>query len=224
MTVPVENQTQNQQTEQKASDKELNFRALEAKYQRQLEQERQARIEAERRAQEFESKKQNQSDDEEENNDDPYVDHKKLEKKLNRFGQSTKSEIQKAMEIAKETAKEEVRRELWLENNPDFYDVLQHADKFAQKAPKLAETILRMPEGFERQKLVYQNIKELGMDKPETKQPSIQEKIDANKRSPYYQPSGMGAAPYNAGSGDFTSAGQKNAYAKMQELKARLRM
>jgi hypothetical protein len=127
------------------------------------------------------------------------------------------------MEHAKTAAKEELKQEMWLENNPDFYEVLGNAEKFAQRSPKLAETILRMPEGFERQKLVYQNIKELGLHKPETKAPSIQDKIDANKRSPYYQPSGVGTAPY-ASAGDFSAVGQKNAYDKMQELKSRLRM
>ena len=79
-----------------------------------------------------------------------------------------------------------------------------------------------MPEGFERQKLVYQNIKELGVDKPEQKQSTIQEKVDANRRSPFYQPTGVGTAPY-ATSGDFSQTGQKQAYAKMKELQARLR-
>lgn len=216
MTVP----TQENQPE-KQNDKELNFRALQQKYERALEQERQARLEAEKKAQEYEQKKSYDEDDDDDS--EPYIDKKKLNKTLAKYGQSTQSEIQKAMEQAKYAAKEELKQEMWLENNPDFYDVLQHAEKFAQKAPKLAETILRMPEGFERQKLVYQNIKELGIDKPETKQPSIQDKIDSNKRSPYYQPSGMGAAPY-AQVGDFSPAGQKAAHDKMKELKARLRL
>jgi len=80
-----------------------------------------------------------------------------------------------------------------------------------------------MPDGFERQKLVYQSIKELGLNKPEQKQPSIQEKIDANRKSPFYQPTGMGTAPYS-NSGDFSSSGKKNAYDKMKELQARLRI
>lgn len=211
----------NQTQETKPSDKELNFRALEAKYQRQLEQERQ---EKERLQRELEEKsKVSLSRDEDDGEEEPYVDHKKLEKKLNKFGQSTKSEIQKAMEQAKNSAKDELKKELWLEGNPDFYDVLQHAEKFAQKAPKLAEIILRMPEGFERQQLVYQNIKELGLHKPEQKQPSIQEKIDANRKSPYYQPTGISNAPY-AQAGDFSPSGQKNAYEQMQKLKQQLRI
>jgi len=219
MTVPT---NENQEQVVKASDKELNFRALEAKYQRQVEQERNARLEAEKKNEELQAYRQSQSkDDDEDVSSEPYIDEKRLTKKMNKFGQATQTEINKAMEQAKYAAKEELKQEMWLDNNPDFYDVLQHAEKFAQKAPELAKTILRMPEGFERQKLVYQNIKQLGIDKPEVKQASIQEKIDANRRSPYYQPSGVGTSPYQSQS-DFSPAGQKQAYAKMQELKARL--
>lgn len=215
--------TQENQVEQPKNDKELNFRALESKYQKALEQERQGRLEAERQRDEASQRKQQQQQDDDED-DEPYVVKKKLDKKLAQHTQSTQSEIQKAMEVAKRHAKEELKQEMWLENNPDFYDVMQnHAEKFANKAPRLAETILKMPEGFDRQKLVYQNIKELGLDKPEPKQSSVQEKIDANRRSPYYQPSGVGTAPYSTG-GDYSPAGQKAAYDKLKELKSRLRV
>lgn len=217
MTVPDQ---QNQVQENKPSDKELNFRALEAKYQRQLEQARSEAEEAKRLAQEALSRK-HQDDDEED--DQPYVDDKKLNKKLAKFGEQTKQQTQTEIQRAVHQAIHEERKQGWLKNNPDFYDVMQHADKFALKDPELAETILEMPEGFERQKLVYKNIKALGLHKPEEKAPSIQQKIDANRRSPYYQPSGVGSAPY-AGSGDFSAVGQKQAYDKMQELKNRLRI
>lgn len=222
MTAPQDNQTQNEPVAQQPSNKELNFRALEQKYQKQLEQERQARLEAERKAQELASRSQG-SDNDDDDDGEPYIDKKRLSKTLNRFGQSTQSEIQKAMEQAKHAAKEELKQEMWLEQNPDFYDTLQHAEKFAQTAPKLAETILRMPEGFERQKLVYQNIKALGIDKPPQKESTIQDKINANQRSPYYQPSGVGTSPY-ATVGDFSDTGKKNAYDKMQALKKTLRL
>lgn len=212
MTTPQDNQAEIP----KQDTKEINFANLRAKYERELEKERAEKLELERKLRDTAVK-----DDDDES--DPYVDHKRLEKKLNKYSQSTQTEIQKAMEMAKERAKEEIKQEMWLESNPDFYEVLKHAEAFAARAPKLAETILRMPEGFERQKLVYQNIKELGVDKPTPKPSSIQDKIDANRRSPYYQPSGTGTAPY-AGAGDFSSSGQKNAYDKMQELKKNLRI
>lgn len=212
---------QNQVEVQKTNDKELNFRALEAKYQRQLDQERAARLEIEKQFQESQSRKQvvDDSDDDSE----PYVDHKKLDKKLSSFEKRMEATIDKKAEEKARSLMQQDRKDSWLRNNPDFYDVLQHAEKFAEKDPELAETILQMPEGFERQKLVYRNIKSMGLDRPEQKQPSIQDKVDANRRSPYYQPSGTGTAPYNT-SGDFSQAGQKNAYAKMKELQQKLRM
>ena len=224
MTTQIQNsQTQSsgisgQQQETKPSDKEMNFRALENR----LRNEQLEKQELQRQLQ-LAQQQARPVQQEEEDDNEPYVDRKKLNKTLSRFGEATQGEIQKAMEIAKQSAKEELKQEMWLENNPDFYDTLKHAEKFAQRAPKLAETILRMPEGFERQKLVYQNIKELGIDKPEQKQSSIQDKIDANQRSPYYQPSGVGTAPY-ASVGDYSKQGQKQAYEKMQQLKSKYGM
>src|SRR5260221_1984755 len=117
-----QNQTQaNQQQEVKPNDKELNFRALEAKYQKALEQERQERL---RLQQELQDKNKAALHEEDEPSED-YVDHKRLEKKLSKFGQNQQSEIHKAMEMAKHAAKEELKQEMWLEQNPDFYDVLQ---------------------------------------------------------------------------------------------------
>lgn len=205
----------------KTNDKELNFRALEAKYQRQLEQERAGRLEAERIAHEAVSKKNLPTEDDDDG--EPYVDHKKLKREQAKFGQQMKQETQNEIQTAVHHALKEERKQNWIKNNPDFYEVLQHADKFAQKDPELAETILEMPDTFERQKLVYKNIKAFGAHKPEEAKPSIQEKIDANRRSPYYQPSGVSAAPY-AAAGDFSQSGQKNAYSKMKELQARLRI
>ena len=213
-------ETQENQVQQVApTDKELNFRRLEAKYQQELASERARREEAEKRVHEVSSR--NVVDDEDDS--DPYIDHKKLEKKLARFGEQTKQQTQSEIQRAVSTALQEERKSNWLKNNPDFYDTLAHAEKLALKAPDLAESILEMPESFERQKLVYKNIKALGLDQPEQKQNQIQDKIDANKRSPYYQPSGIGSSPYSA-AGDFSPSGQKQAYDKMKELQARLRI
>ncbi len=219
----TENVQANQaQTEQKPNDKELNFRQLEQKYERQLAQERNARIEAENIAKEA-LLKRNETNDDDDDDSEPYIDKKKLEKKLARFGEQTQKQTQNDINKAVHTALQEERKQNWIKSNPDFYDVLQNAEKFAQKDPELADSILEMPEGFERQKLVYRAMKSKGYHLPEQKQPSIQDKIDANRRSPYYQPSSVGAAPY-ASVGDFSQSGQKQAYEKMQELKNRMRL
>ncbi len=202
------------------SDKELNFRKLEAKYQQELAYERSRREDAEKQALALSHKTETEDD---EDDSEPYVDHKRLNKKLSKFGQNTQSEIKNAMNQAKELAKEELKAELYLENHTDFHQVLEKADEFAAKHPKLAENILRMPAGFERQKLVYQTMKELGIDKPKVPEQTIQQKIDANRKAPYYQPSGVGASPYSSQS-DFSQSGQKQAYDKMKELQSRLRL
>lgn len=209
--------------EQKAQDKEKNFRMLEAKYEKELAQERKAREELERKNAELSSKQivQDEDDDDE---SDPYVDHKKLNKKLAKFGAQNDQRTQQEIKKNTQQIREEIKQELWLENNPDFYDTLSnHATKLAERSPALAKTILSLPDTFERQQLVYQNIKELGLDRAPVKQPSIQETVDANRRSPFYQPSQMGTAPYSA-QADFSPAGQKAAHDKMQELKSRLRL
>lgn len=212
MTVPP----QENQEQAKANDKEYNFRLQEQKYQKLLENERNAKLALEK---ELQQSKQRPIDDDDDN--EPYVDKKKLNRALNQFGQQTMQQTQSEIQKAVHTALQEERKANWMKNNSDFYDVMKHAEKLAQKDPELADTILEMPEGFERQKLVYKNIKALGLDKPETKAPTIQEKIDSNRRGPYYQPSNTGTSPYTP-AGDFSKTGQKNAYEQMQALKGRL--
>src|SRR5271163_439554 len=136
---------ENQVQEAKSNEKELNFRRLEAKYQQELSVERSKREEAERAMQQYSQKKEVE---EEEDSSEPYVDHKKLSKSLSKFGQSTKSDIQKAMEEAKRTAKEELKQEMWMESHSDFHDVLSHAEEFAKESKDMADTILRMPDTF----------------------------------------------------------------------------
>lgn len=210
------------QVEQKTNDKELNFRALEAKYQRELDRERSARIEAERIVQEASSKVKPPAPDDEDDDNEPYVDHKKLNKKLKRFeehtSQKTKSEIEKAVQMA--IAQE--RQQNWLKSNNDFEEIMQHAEKLHELDAELADSILEMPNNFERQKLVYKNIKALGLHKPKVEKSAIQEQINNNKRNVYYQPTEGSGPPYQQSSGDFSPEGQKRAYAKMQELKNRL--
>jgi hypothetical protein len=212
MTVPEQNQAQ-------PSDKELNFRKLEAKYQQEITVERSKREEAEKRMEELAQKPEIDDEDDSE----PYVDHKKLEKKLAKHGQQVKKETQNDINQAVHVALKEERKANWLKQHSDFDDIMEHAEKIYLKDPDLAESILEMPPSFERQKLVYKNIKALGLDRPAQKEPSVQEKIDANRKAPYYQPSGVGAAPYAAAS-DFSPSGQKQAYDKMKELQSRLRL
>lgn len=220
----AENQDVNQvqaSQENKPSDKEFNFRAIEAK----LREERSARMEAEKKAEDalrlVQESQKYRNNEEEEYDNEPYVDHKKLDKKLYSFEKRLEEKIEKKAEEKALYLMQKKEEEEWISKNSDFDEVLteENLTKFVAKAPALADSIKRMPNGVEKQKLVYNAIKTMGIDKPE-KQSSVQDKIDSNRRSPYYQPSGVANAPY-AMAGDFTPSGQKNAYNKLQELKKR---
>jgi len=221
----------NQTQEPKNDTIESNLSKQRKMYERQLEQERIARQQAEDRIAALERTvqeraKQSSSDDEDDQEDnEPYVDRRKLSKELNKFQKNIEQTIDQKAEAKAAALIELERKNSYLRENADFEQVMNQEtiEKFAQKHPRLAENILRMPDGFERQKLVYENIKALGINKPEEKQSSIQEKIDSNRKGPYYQPTGVGGPGY-ASAGDFSASGQKNSYAKMQELKNRLRL
>ncbi len=166
--------------------------------------------------------KRNQNDDDDD--DEPYVNKKNLEKKLNRFGDQTKQQTKQEVEFAVKQAIAEEKKNSWLAKNTDFYEVInKHAPKFVEQYSQVATGLSKIPDEFERQKAAYESIKELGLDKPEKKQSSLQDTINANQRSPYYQPSGVGTAPYANGA-DYSTSGQKNAYNKMKELQSKLRM
>lgn len=220
--------------EQKSNDKEINFRAFEAKMQRQLQQQQQvieqsiaAQKEAERRYQELTQRITRPQDDEDDNEPEPYVDHKKFKRETARIKQEvvqTKQETMADIKREIQEAKAEARREAFIESNSDFFDVLEsHAEKIMQKSPALGKSILAMPDNFDRQKLVYQTIKELGLDKPQQEQKSIQDTINANRTGPGYQPSSVGTAPY-APKGDFSPAGMKQAYDKMKAMQSNMRI
>lgn len=217
MTSPESQTTQS--GEQKANDKELNFRRQEQMFQRLLAEKESKMAELQQQLEQ----KRAVSEPDEDGSDEPYVDHKRLNKTLSSFEKKMEATIEKKAEEKARALLRNAEQDNWLRQNNDFQEVMQHAEKFATSNPFLAETILKMPDSFERQQLVYNNIKALGLHKAPEKGPTIQETIDAKRRSPYYQPSGIATAPFQGG-GDFTPSGQKNAYEKMQQLKKQLRI
>jgi hypothetical protein len=207
-------------TETKQTDKDYNF----AQLRKQLETERTERQRAEQRMAQLEQERlqaqSNKADVDDDDNDEPYVDKKALKRQFDKFSQNIDQKIDKKAEEKARAMVEQERQNYFLKANPDFSQILNPdlIQKFAEKHPEIAEPMLEMPDNFARQKLLYQNIKALGLHKaPEAKE-NIQDKIDKNRRSPYYQPSSAGATPPYAAAGDFSSTGQKNAYQKMQEL------
>jgi hypothetical protein len=211
------------------TEKEINFRKQEEMFKRQLEQERLARQQAEERAASLEKANKDRPNtrdlEDDDDSDEPYVDRKLLSKKLSKFEKQMEEKIEKKAEEKARGLMFEQNKSNFLKQNPDFNEIMspEVLQKFVEKHPDVAEDLLSMPDTFERQRLVYRNIKALGVNKKEEPKQNIQDKIDQNRRSPYYQPSGVGAAPYQS-AGDYSPSGQKSAYAKMQELKNKLRI
>ncbi len=202
------------------TQKEYNF----AQLRKQVEQERSARIAAEEKAARYEQLSQHKPI-EEEDDDEPYVDKKKLKKVLNQFGDETKKSTADIVKNEVEKALSQERTQQYLKENPNFEKVMNSdlVQNFADTHKELARMIINLPEGFERQKMVYEFLKASGMDKPQLKQQSIQEKVDANRRSPFMPSGGPGSAPYSQ-VGDFSPVGQKNAYDAMKAKISQLRL
>lgn len=207
------------------NSKELNFKKQTEYYEGVLQEERKKRLELEQAVKSMSPKIQNE---EEEEDDEPYVDRKKLDKTLNRFAnksrEETRTEIQKAVSDALSVE----RQNTWLKSHPDFYEVMQHAQAFADKNPDLAEDYLDLEAAdFKKQKMVYNNIKAMGLHKKEEPKPSIQDQIKDNKKGYFYAPSGQGTPPYQpfiAGGKEYSQDEQKAAFHRMRQLQEKLRV
>lgn len=227
MSTPNESiNTTNTQVQSEAVqvEKEKNFALQRKMYERQLEEERRSKQELEKKLQEYEaSKRPHKGRDEDADDDDdsePYVDKRTLKKQLSRFAQDMGQDIDRRATEKAAAMIEQERQVSFLRQNADFNQILneENIQKFAERHPEIAEQMVEMPDNFARKKLLYQNIKALGIHKKDEPKTSIQDTVNKNQRNPYYQPSSAGATPPYAMQGDFSSKGQENAYAKMKEL------
>lgn len=220
MTIQT-SQMENQETSQNATQKDTSTETNLRKIARSLEEERASRQRLEQELAQLKEDSHRRHREEEPADSEPYVDDKRLKRELNRFSEDFDRKLDKRVEERASIMIERERQQNFLKSNTDFNDILGNEailQKLVDKHPEIAEPLLEMPDNFARKKLVYQNIKALGLHKPDVSKPSIQEKIDANRRSPYYQPSSASSTPPYGYEGDFSKGGQKNAYTKMQEL------
>ena len=227
MTAPTTQETQTAPTDAqpKTNTEEINA----GKLRRQLAAEREKNQKNEERIAALEkiamaaSKSTVYQEDDADDSDEPYIDQKTFKKKISREKESIKKEIREEVRAEmRQTLEEEKARE-YIKQNKDFESMMSQEvlQKFVDTHPKIAEAILKMPDGFDRQRLVYENIKALKVtEKPP--ESSVQKKIDDNRRSVFYTPP-SGATPPYAPTGDYSPAGQKAAFAKLQEMKSRLR-
>ncbi len=166
MNMSIETQNNTQQ-ESKNEIIETNLAKQRQMYERKLEQERIARQQAEERAAALEAATRDRStrsssdDDDDQEDSEPYVDRRKLNRELSKFQKNIEQTIEKKAEQKASELLEQERTNNYLRENNDFSQIMENEElvhKFANKHPGLAKSILSMPEGFERQKLVYENI------------------------------------------------------------------
>lgn len=218
MTIPIQENTD----AQKPKEAEYNF----DKIRKQLDQERNEKIKLQERIEALERAHKPPKVEDDEESDEPYIDQKTFTKKLSKFGAEQEQRIDKLAEEKVRVLLEAEKQQEYVRKNSDFNQILsqENIQRFANEQPAMAERMLKMPDNFDRQALLYEQIKALQSTKKAVEEKSaIQQRIDQNRKTPFYQPSGMGASPY-AAAGDFSPAGQKSAYDKVQELKSRLRL
>lgn len=210
-------QNTDQQKPQTDNSAEINFAKLRKKLEAEIQEKEALKLKTVQLEKEREELLRGRNvASEDDDDDEPYIDKRKLKKELSRHGE----EFEKRVEKKVQEALEEERRATYLKENNDFNDILSEdgLKGFVESHPNLANAILRMPDGFERQKLVYENIKALKKLKEASSKPSIQDTIESNRRSPYYKGPTSATPPFGG------QIDPKAAYNKMQELKSRLRL
>ena len=209
------------------NSKEINFKKQTEYYEGVLQEERRKRLELEQALKSMSPKTQPEAQ-EEDDDDEPYVDRKKLDKTLNRFASKNREETRSEIQRAVSDALSAERQNSWIKTHPDFYEVMQHAQAFADKNPDLAEDYLDLEAAdFKKQKMVYNNIKAMGLHKKPEEKPSIQDQIKDNKKGYFYAPSGQGTPPYQpfiAGGKEYSQEEQKAAFHRMRQLQEKLRV
>lgn len=217
MSIPDQN-TQAQPNQDKEKELEKNFSVQRKHFEKELTAQRQ-QYEARIAQLEQERQQPQQTHDSDDDDSEPYVDQKRLKKTLAKEREELRKEFKTSVRQEAQALIEQERQSSYLKQNADFHGVMtaENIQKFAEKYPQLAEPMLEMPDGFARQKLLYEQMKALNVHKKEEPKQSIQDTVNANRRSPYYRPSDIPNAPY-AMNGDFSDAGKKSAYTKMQDL------
>lgn len=208
-------------TDQKPSDKEINLRRLaqaKEKAEMELEKERAEKAEILQRLQHLESSNTSSLDDD--LDDDGYVEARKLKKTISRLKNELKQDFkQEVQSEARRLLEEEKQKDFHFRvkaEMPDFEKVVtdESANAFADKFPEWANAILSEPDNYKKRKLTYEAIK--GLDLHQKPQKSIQEKVTANQKNPYYYPSSIGSGGNSVG--DFSDTGKKSAYEAMKAL------
>lgn len=220
------------QPEKKASDKEFNFRRLEAEREKEREARIKAELEAQMRQKELEEIKEYLKPKEKDpfDDSDDVIDPELRSRIEAKLAKERSTFERKAEEIAKSTyeriqrEKEEAEKKNYLQKLrgefKDYDDVVseQNLAVMFEKDPVFAEAALKIPDDYDRRKLVYARIKALG---PQEEAPSVKDKVLENQKNPYHVPSGS-APTSNAVDYDLnTRESREAAYKRLKQAQRR---
>jgi hypothetical protein len=208
------------------SDKEVNFRRLEAA----RDSEREARIRAEMHSQRMEEELKNIKDMLQPKESDPldssedYVDGVRLKAKLEKERASYEK---KAVDIARNTYEqiqlEEKKKNFLgrLKSEHSDYDQIMSENNvinLEKQNPHFVQAILKIDDEYDRRKLAYEYLK--ANQAPKETFQSIKDKVAENASNPYYIPAGSGTP--TAIEFDTKSASSREAaYAKLKAAQKR---
>ncbi len=230
MTEGVTTQASAEPEQKASSDKELNFRRLEEA--RNKDRENSIRLEMQNemlqseltQIKEYMKPKEADPFDDVDELIDPEL-KRKLQKKFDNLGSSLE---RKAGEIAErkyqeiQDRKEEADRKNFLpklqSRYNDFDDVMSEGNiiEFGKEDPVFLQTVLMVPDEYKKREMLYQKIKN---SKAGVKTPTVQDKVQANQRNPYFIPSGS-APTTSAIDFDLNAPGAREAaYSKLKAAK-----
>lgn len=226
--VAASNEEQQAQPVAAVSDKELNFRRLEAAREAEREARMRAEMQAEQMRNELNEIKQMLQPKEKDPLDEveDYVDPVRLKAKLDKERAFSRKE---AREIAKQTYEEqklEDERKNFLpklkSQFPDYDQVMTEANIAAleQSDPVFVRAILRESNDYVRRLDTYEKIKSLQASKPAEKM-SIKAKVEENSKNPYYVPPST-ATPAGIDFDISSKAARDAAYAKLKAAQRNL--
>lgn len=210
------------------SDKELNFRKLEAA----REAEREARVRAEMQNESLRNElseiKQMLQPKEKDPLDDveDYVDRNRLQAKLDKERAHFKKE---AKAIAKQTYEEEKIRDEkqnFLQRLhaqfPDYDQVMNETNlgNLEKLDPVFLETVLEVPDDYARRAKTYKKLKSLQTKPKVEEQMSIKEKVEANTSNPFFIPPSTGT-PSGVEFDTRSKEARDQAYAKLKAAQRR---
>jgi hypothetical protein len=214
--------------EAQPSDKELNFRKLEAS----RDTEREARIRAELQTQQMREELQNIKEMLKPKEDDPldgiedYVDSTRLKAKLDKERAAYEKQAKAIARQTYEQIQKEERDKNFLgrlKSEHSDYDQVMNENSIAaleKQNPHFVQAILKIGDEYERRKLAYDYLKANQAAKTAEPAPSIKEKVAENASNPYYVATGSGT-PMAVEFDVKSASARKAAYEKLKAAQKR---